>query len=414
MAFFNVVLLFITTRWMGAEVKGEISLLILNFGIATLICGMFGGPALVYLVPRHALRQVVILNYGWSLVATIGFTVFLSKTGLLQDIDGFRFFRMALLESLIAANLMILLGLEWLRWHNVLQASKTGIVAFLLLLFIGYDSNDFIDFINAYEISLIVVFIWSVALLQRAPQQVFAGQGLKKTVLESLKYGSLVQIGNMAQLLNYRLSYYFLELLVSPPQLALIKIGIYSAAIQVSESLWQFARSVSTVQYSVVSNMKDRVEGLKLSLQLARLNYSVTIIGVLLLMMVPASGYGFLFGDEFKAIKIHFIILSPGIIALALSSAFSHFFAGVGDHRFNTITSIFGLILTICLSFPSINYFSTEGAAAVASLVYVAQAYLQFFFLKKKDKVRFSQLILKRGDLARLKTGIKGLLKINS
>lgn len=411
MAIFNVLLLFITTRWMGAEVKGEISLLILNLGIVTLISGLFGGPALVYLVPRHALRQILILNYGWTLVASAAFTLFLVYGKLAISLEAWRFFRMALTEGLIAANLMIFLGAERVTWHNTLQVLKAAATVALLILFINYRSHSFVQFVNAYEISLVFTLLCSTVLLWRMKTRHEGAAGdMLKTLRESLKFGSLVQVGNFAQLLNYRLSYYFLELLISPPQLALIRIGVYSAAVQVSEALWQFVRSVSTVQYSVVSNLGDRAQGLQLSLRLARLNYAVTFIGVLFLFFIPASGYGRLFGPEFSEIRKHFIIMSPGIVAMAFSGAFSHFFAGVGDHRLNTLTSVSGLVLTFCLLYPSINYFSTVGAAAVSSVVYIFQASLQYYFLTRKDEVRLHRLILTREDLATFITGLKRLM----
>ena len=177
---------------------------------------------------------------------------------------------------------MIILGKEDVKLHNIIQVIKLAITVILLYLFIQLRGKDLTQFVNAYEWSLIVSFIFlkphcnAINKLGRSskPAQTYL-------FVKLLSYGSIVQFGNIAQLLNYRFSYYVLELVVSPPQQALIRIGIYSAAIQVAESLWQFTRSVNTVQYSVISNMKNRASSLALSMKLLRINYSVTFLGIL-------------------------------------------------------------------------------------------------------------------------------------
>jgi O-antigen/teichoic acid export membrane protein len=180
--------------------------------------------------------------------------------------------------------------------------------------------------------------------------------------------------------------------------LALVRIGIYSASLQVAEALWQFAKSISTVQYSKVSNTSDRAEAIDISLKLGKLNYFVTGIGIIFLLIIPASVYGSLFGAEFGEIKEHFMILAPGIFALSLSNALSHYFAGVGQHRFNTQSSVFGLVLTIFIGYFLILQMGTLGAAVAASVVYVSQTLYQLVMLIRTTDVRYKDLILGKED----------------
>ena len=180
--------------------------------------------------------------------------------------------------------------------------------------------------------------------------------------------------------------------------LALVRIGIYSASLQVAEALWQFAKGISTVQYSKVSNTKDRNEAIDISLKLGKLNYFVTGIGILFLLVIPASMYSSLFGAEFSEIKAHFIILAPGIFALSLSNALSHYFAGVGQHKFNTQSSVFGLLITIFIGYFLILKTGTLGAAFTASIVYVSQTIYQLIMLMRTTNVQLKELILGKED----------------
>ena len=396
----NLALLFITTRIMGAENKGEISLLVLNLSLAAIFSGLFGGPSLVYLIPRFNLKNMLILNYGWSIL-TAGLIAGLSVLDILpSEIGSLTLFELALLECLIATHMMIFLGQERVKAHNWLQIIKAGLtVGLLFLLYFQNESLDADSFVTAYGLTLGVTFATSLLLLNKNSTTTLRKESdFKSTIAACLKYGSLVQIGNISQLLNYRLSFYFLELLITPMPLALVRIGIYSASLQVAEALWQFAKGISTVQYSKVSNTKDRNEAIDISLKLGKLNYFVTGIGILFLLVIPASMYSSLFGAEFSEIKAHFIILAPGIFALSLSNALSHYFAGVGQHKFNTQSSVFGLLITIFIGYFLILKTGTLGAAFTASIVYVSQTIYQLIMLMRTTNVQLKELILGKED----------------
>ena len=56
-------------------------------------------------------------------------------------------------------------------------------------------------------------------------------------------------------------------------------------------------------------------------------------------------------------------------------------------------------MLTIGIAYPSILYFDSLGAAAATSVVYIVQAILQIFFIKRKDKIDFKDLIISKADI---------------
>lgn len=402
----SLALLLITTQWMGAENKGAISLLVLNLSLASIFSGLFGGPSLVYLIPRLPFKHLLALNYAWSALTAALVTGILVGGLLPNQANPIHFFFMALMECLIAAHLMMLLGKEKITAHNAIALLKSASVVGLLLYFRSTGvAMDYFAFEDAYAISLIVTFLLSVGVLiyHRKAYGQQAGS-LLNSARESLKYGFLVQVGNVAQLMNYRISLYFIEVLIHPPTLALARIGIYSAALQVAEALWQFAKSISTVQYAAVSNLKDEEaeKGLYLSLGLGKLNYSVTAIGITLLCLLPASFYEAVLGTAFGEVRMHLLILAIGIVALSLSNALSHYFAGIGEHRFNTYSSLFGLVLTVALSYPLISSYGTIGAAIAASITYSAQTFYQMIILKHRKDVPWSAFVVSRADLIAL------------
>jgi O-antigen/teichoic acid export membrane protein len=410
----NLVMLFITTRLMGAEIKGEIGLLVLNLSVAAIFSGMFGGPALVYLAPRFKQSALILINYSWSIFISVALTLVFFYSELPLSVEPELFALMAILECLTAANLMLLLGKEHIKQHNWAQIVKVLSTVLVLIYLNTKGQLSFESFVLAYTISLVLSFLLTAILLLSKNKNNIPESSLSQIISAAFKNGALIQVGSIAQLFNYRISYYFLELLISPLSVALIRIGIFHTAIQIAEALWQFARSISTVQYATVSNLNNRKEGLWLSLKLAKLNYVVTAIGIAMLWLLPSGFYSWLFGNEFHEVKRHIIWLSPGIFMLAISNAYSHFFAGVGDNKYNTYSSVFGLALTLCIAYPSIRYFGTIGAAFSASITYSAQTIYQYWFLRKSDNIGVKQMIATKEDFNQLLAIGKKLLRLKT
>ncbi|MEZ4720706.1 MAG: polysaccharide biosynthesis C-terminal domain-containing protein [Flavobacteriales bacterium] len=403
-AVLNLVLLVLTTNLMGAESRGQISLFILNLSLATLISGFAGGPSLVYLAPRVKTVSILLINTIWTLVSVPSLVILLYQLGLITTTSTAVFLGIAIIESFLATNLMLLLGKEQVHRHNLLQVIKVIIPVAGLVAVNFYLPITFETFVWFYAFSIIITFILSLFYLIRDTNIKSFSPGLVETVKLAFNFGIINQLGNVAQLMNYRLSYYLLELLISPPQLAFVRIGIFSASMQISESLWHFTRSVNTVQHATVSNITDRHAALMLSIKLLKLNYLVTGAGILVIWMIPNDFFIWTLGDEFIDVKSHFLLLAPGIFALAFSGAINHFFAGIGDLKYNTRTSIFGFLLAILLYYPSIKLFETEGAAICTSIVYLFQAVWQFKQLKNSDHVMLNDLTIKSGDISWLKS----------
>lgn len=396
----QLALLFITTKLMGAEIKGQIGLLVLNLTLISLIAGVIGGPALVFLTPRYRIRNLLLIGYAWSALVAPAGAGLLAWSGS-AGFPGFGpFLLLALTESILAVHAPILLGAQRVAAHNYALLIKPLVTVVILAVLQWQRGNlAFEDFLWAYFAGLVVALIFSAIKLARLPAKDVPSLSWGSTIRASLRYGFPVQIGNVAQLLNYRLSLYLLEIFTAPG-LALMRIGIYSAVLQVSESLLQFARSVAVVQYSEVSNIDDRQEGLRLSVQLIKLNYAVTLVGSVALLLLPNRAYIAFLGPDFFEIKAHLYWLAPGMVALSVSSGISHYFSGVGLHRLNTVASAVGLVFTAAIGIPLIAFFGSYGAAATASAVYIAIAVFQFGQLKRRNDIALRDLRITSSDIA--------------
>lgn len=403
----NLAILLITTNLFGAEIKGEISLFVLSISIATLISGFAGGPALVYLVPRGNILSLFVINLLWSALSIGVFILFIVQFTSLS-IEGFYLYLIALLESTVAINLMLLLGQEKITKHNVVQLIKVlSTLGILLYMATSYDPSLEL-FVTAFTISVLISLALSGYFLFRS----LIKEKLQLQPVElakTLRLGFTVQIGNLAQILNYRMSYYLLEWFISPPEVALVRIGIFSTATQISESLWQFTRSVNTVQYARIANMSDRDSSKEVTTILVRMNTIVTAMGIIVLLLVPASIYTQIIGAEFTDIKRQMWLLSPGILGLAYSGALSQFFSGIGEYQFNTITSLVTLVLSVLLAIPAISFFEIDGAAATTSIVYILQAIMLTYFFTSRERISIIEFKPKSSDISLLTRKFRGI-----
>jgi O-antigen/teichoic acid export membrane protein len=196
-----------------------------------------------------------------------------------------------------------------------------------------------------------------------------------------LKYGILGQGANIFQLVNYRLSYYLVDIFVGRASL-----GVFSAATQISEGLWILGKSIGTVQFARISNSSDREYARRISLKLFKITVLITAIPLFIFMVLPKEFYTILLGPEFEQVRSLIRWLSIGTISLTASMLLSHYFSGTGRIGKNTLASGIGVVITLILGFSLVPIYGVAGAAAVTSLSYFSSLmYLIIQFRKEGD-----------------------------
>jgi len=209
-----------------------------------------------------------------------------------------------------------------------------------------------------------------------------------------LKYGLPTQSAVMLHIGNKRLSFYFIRIFAG-----LSPLGIYSAAVQLTEGLRLIGQSISLVQYSTISNSRDKEYARVLSIRLMKFTLILTLLALLVLLVIPESVYDLAFSRDFTVIKTVVLILSPGVLALAANTIFSHYFSGVGQPAVNLHANVVGFVFTLVFAFLLIPPYGYLGAAATASVNYLASVVYQYIIFKRQTRTRFSEWVLQKEDL---------------
>lgn len=400
-AIISFCIVLICTNQLGSAIYGEIGLLILLITLIIIPNDLIAGASIIYFSSRYKTLQIVVPAYIWSIIIMflsgiifyfISFFPSLYNTIIPENLAVHVLF-LALLNSFSAIHQSLLIGHEKIKSYNEVFFIQFILQISALTCFIFIFE---IKTIFAYVYSLYVSYFctWIIGIIKT--KSLFEKVSLKGTwtrVKEFMNYGILIQLANLVQLGNRRFSFYVVK-----PYLGLSTLGVYNAAIQLTEALRIISQSIALVQYSRISNCHNEKYAVELTVKLMKFTVIITFIALLVLLVIPSSVYTWLFGSDFHSVKSVIIWLSPGVIFLSINAIFSHFFSGIGLPQHNTIASGIGFVIFLSICFILIPNFGLIGAAATTSISYFGIIIYQIIIFFKRTKIPVKSFLVKKSD----------------
>jgi O-antigen/teichoic acid export membrane protein len=300
---------------------------------------------------------------------------------------------------------MVLMGQEQIREYNIISLLQVVILfAVLMFFFFGLGNREVMAYLYGLYISYIFAFLTSLILiLSSFKKREILGSG--KVIRELVQLGSVMQLGNILQFFNYRLSYYFIEFFLSRAA-----VGVYSVGVQLSESIWLIAKSIHMVQYTRISNEKDENYAAKLTLNLVKISFILTLLSLILIMVLLQLFFSLIFKPEFQQVPVIMYTLAAGILTFSISIILSPYFSGMGKPIHNTISAAIGLVFTLVLSLVLIPKMKLPGAALAATVSYIASTLYQFIVFIKMTNLKPADFLLRKNDILVIVKGIKRFL----
>ena len=345
-----------------------------------------GGNCIVYFINKIGLSRLILPATIWIILSTtIGafvFSVFHTQQSY------FILLPITLITSFLAMNLLIFIGKEKIQLFNVFSL----LPPFLLLIFsfgiIYFFNNRTVNgYLFSYFLSQAVVFIVSLIFIRKylVKKEIRISTDVVK---KAFSYGWKNELSYFIQFLNYRLSYFFILYYQD-----ITSVGLFSVAIVVSESIWLMAKSITTVQYSKIVNLDNPNSAIELTKSSAKLSFYATLVMLVVLAIIPSGVFGFIFGKDFSAIKQLLFLLMPGILSIAVSNVYGHYFAAINQMRILIVKSTIGLVFTVLLSIILIPLWSLQGACIVTSVSYLSSSvYLFIAFYKTNKNLTFKEV----------------------
>lgn len=425
-----LIIVVINANSFGAEGVGTIGLMILNVTILQLITSFIGGTTLVYLIPRRTFSNLIILTVLWAFIGNVAGLAVLNSLSMVPKEYIWLLLTISVVFSLNSIQLTLFQAIEKIKTFNFFQIFQSVAVILILISFLLFEKWNHLkphidSYFYAYLFSYLGTFIFSgIWILKFFKKGFFNFQnksieiqnpGIWKQLKEMVTLGFWVQIANLAQLLNYRLSYFLIEWFIGRKPL-----GIYDLGTKISEAVWVFPKSLCLVQYARLSNNQDSEYARKLTLMFAKISALFTLVVLIILLLLPSGFYTLVFGSDFLDTKAIIYALSPGIFFLSCLTIISHHFAAKGQYWKNGLSSLIGLLLTAIGGYILIPMAAKSGylngilvAGFVTSGSYFVSLLVSILFFHKEQKLHVSDFLITDDEITLFKTELLKLFSKN-
>lgn len=402
MAFISLSLLLLNAKLLGAEGLGTIGLLILGISLFILINNFVNGGGLIYYASRFPMIRLLKVSYAWTFILAGIYALSISLFPTFLENYAWDLLFLGIILAISTTNSNLLLGKEQVKQFNFCLVTQSIVQLASLLYFYFILKQISVDsFILATYLGYSSQFLLSSYFLKPYLKSE-SSPNYKKGFVELFQYGFYLQLANIFQLLNYRLSYYILQIYSGRAA-----VGVYTAGVQLSEGILLPSKSLAMVQYARISNLQSEEKAAQLSIRLMKLCFIITLPLIVLLLLIPTELFSSLLGADFKSIKPVILLMSVGIISLSMEAIISRFFSGMGMQKINSINAGFGLVLTLGFGFWLIPLYGLNGAAITASITYFFMFTFILYILKRKVKLRFKEMLFSSDDFQFFKQMVK-------
>lgn len=393
MAILSILLLLLNSNFLGSEGLGTVGIIVLEITIYLLISNVVCGGSLVYFASRKSTNSLLFAAYIWIAISATFYFFLILFIPVLDSAYSTSILALGFIQSAISANLSLMAGQQRFKTFNFIGLIQAVVQILALCTFYFLLQDKSIEaFINstfiAYCLAFLLSFIRLIPTLEK--KMVWPNRTLFK---ELIKYGIYLQVANITQLLNYRLSYFLLDYFSGRAM-----VGKFIVGVQLSEGLLLPSKSIGAVQYARISSHQSKRKAVRLSINLVKMVFLLTVPLVVFLMLLPDFLYTSLLGVDFNETPMVISFMSIGIIALACEVILSRFFAGTGQQKVNATSSSIGLIVTVISGFTLIPTLGLMGAAICTSLSYLSIFLFLLYKIVSTTEVSLGDFIIKKQD----------------
>lgn len=362
---------------------------------------LIAGNGLVYFTPRKKLSTLMKVSYTWIvLVIALYALLFWILSFFPITFDrivpkGYEVLTLVLVlvYSFHEFNLNVFLGKEKVSTYNWIFLLQILVqvcsMALFIFVFHIHDAHAFVySLLCGYSTAFIVGFILMLPMVGKDGYDPFF-----LTAKEMLRYGAVIQLSTLVSTLNRRMSIFLLRQHCTDDA-----VGVYGAGSQVGEGVKVFGVSVSMVQFSKLSNLTDQEKIALLTVKFLKITVVLTLAALVVIALLPASFFAWLFSDAFGQVKVIILLMSPGLLFSAAHLIFANYFMGTGRPKYNLYASLVGLAVTLPTTLLLVPKMGIQGAAIAFSCTYLAIIIYQWIVFVKQTGVRAKELLLTKDD----------------
>lgn len=381
-----LLILILTTQFLGADGRGLVSLIYSSIGIIGIFAGFVGGPAVIYLAAKKNIQYLILPIYSWTFfIAILGAGVL----WILRLVPNIYILPIAILSVtafIFMMNLYLLVGHRKVLVNNNIYLFQW--IANLLVL------GCFFIVLNQPHVEYVVIalFISNICgltltfneLKKIADPAPFQWSEEIEVIRSLVSFSFYAQAALVMYYLYFRLGIFLLN-----TYSGLFATGIYSVGVNIAEFILLASQSIALVAYSRISNTTDREYCKNITIRLAKIGFFLTLGITILIILLPSWIYTLIFGKDFVAVPGIIMCMGPGIVAFGLSIIILNYFSGIGKYKVTVVAAGLGLCVNIVFCYLLIPVFGMYGAGFAASLSYIimSAALLGFFIRETGTKI---------------------------
>jgi O-antigen/teichoic acid export membrane protein len=380
-AVFNLLIAVFISQFLGAEGKGEQSLILAAITIVLLFHNVVSGASIVYLASRIPARKLLVVSYLWSIFVGFVSYLILVKFSFFTSFISISIVTLSILSSFTSINSSLLIGREKISKSNLINLTVPLFTLFFILLQFYYFGNKSISvYIYALFFSYVISFAISLVYIKDYYLEKETHTAKFQTTFKSLFfYGFQNQLAHVFQLSSFRISYFIIEHFEGKEA-----VGVYSNGISIAEAIWMITSSICLYLYSKTSNSSDHDFAIQMTEKLTKVSLFLSLLVICLFVIVPSNLYPWVFGREFFEMKSIILLILPGIWIYNYYLIIGHFFSGQGKYYVNAIATGIGFLVTCIAAFVFIPTLKIQGAAISASISYFVTSLIVLLYFRKE------------------------------
>jgi O-antigen/teichoic acid export membrane protein len=379
----------LSSRYLGAEGRGTISLFIANVTIVQLFSELIFGSGYIYFINHYKNSSVIRYGFIWSTLAGIVIPLLLYALQLHPDIY--------LLDLIINSTLF-----AWVSWIGLhLRAQKHFnyynifylVYAFLqisIIWYIMFYQASIVSYIFGLQMHLILCFIIGIVLILAIPKSTIQSNNTDIHWWELIKKSSISQYSNWLFFLNTRVSYYLIFLFLKDSQL----LGIYSAASVLTESIWIIPLALATPLYPAITSEKNKDRIIQMTNEYAYSSFWLSFIALCCLLVIPEYVLEFIFGKDFKGIHTFILILASGTLILSYAKIYWNYFQGMGLFKINAKATLISFLVSALIYIPLIPFIGIYGIALLSCSSYIIYSGILMYYYQKETYITWNKILL--------------------
>jgi O-antigen/teichoic acid export membrane protein len=396
----------LVTRALGADGLGSYTLFLLVISISSAVLGLGVSVSTIYHIGKGTFGLRDVLSNSQSVVlgslvvsgVLVGLTALTFGDRLDREEVPYWLFAAAV-PLFVNFNILtaILQGANRFQAMNLMVLVRPLGMAFLMVAGMAAGGLDLTGVLIFWTVSSFLTMVAGLALVGLRHLHLPTALWPRWAVLkEQVGFGLQGQIGNLLQLLNYRLDSFLVLAFVNTAG-----VGLYAVGVAVAEGIWFVANAVSVVLLPRLTHADPE--------DAARLT-PVACRNTLLVSLAAAVGAGVLapvlvepiFGPDFGPSVTAVYWLLPGTVALAGTKILASYVFSQGKPLVNSYVTLATVATTVLFDLALIPSFGVSGAAAASSIAYGLSLVLSLIVFSRMSGQPAWDAVLVRGSDLRM------------